>query len=537
MRKMGNIITSSPKVNTSSLASSKKEATASSPVITSPMNLSKVGTLTNNINQKNDPSTEIETLDLFLQDEKRLVEEENPNTVDMKQKLTQTDLTEEEIEDLIIEYTETIEIDQVIKDALEAQYEELLYLTGTDYNALYNEYTTAITNSVNEIQEVVREGINSNKEELTEEEQQILTKLNITREQFQNYEYKEEDFTSAVFACSSLVQEEIKTYNEIYNTKIPMNKYDITSFEQYVETMQYLQTNIITLEQSITLREEDIKVLPYLKEMSKEDYQSYVDIKITLSEEELHRALSGNVYEYGTYLTNQGEGQDISPLDFYLQVKEQSNLSYTMSGSKIGGVGNERLDNLIEASQSNSDFSKLYNYYYYTEGLEKANEYLENIQSEVNKTIALKEANEFLSTLPEGCSVDEASERFFKLTGKGLTDGIGQYAQGIFAWLDSSTSKTVLDYESMYIVQALQPKEVKEQMGLITEEGNSCIEEIDFTKDYSGILHISDNVYEIASGIGNMAPSIALGLIGGSIFSSLEKSIISHTFYKIKDNL
>ena len=151
MRKMGNIITSSPKVNTSSLASSKKEATASSPVITSPMNLSKVGTLTNNINQKNDPSTEIETLDLFLQDEKRLVEEENPNTVDMKQKLTQTDLTEEEIEDLIIEYTETIEIDQVIKDALEAQYEELLYLTGTDYNALYNEYTTAITNSVNEI--------------------------------------------------------------------------------------------------------------------------------------------------------------------------------------------------------------------------------------------------------------------------------------------------------------------------------------------------------------------------------------------------
>ena len=174
---------------------------------------------------------------------------------------------------------------------------------------------------------------------------------------------------------------------------------------------------------------------------------------------------------------------------------------------------------------ANPELGKLYSYIYDTDGKTAADKYLKDMEDDINKIAGEKCASEFLSSL-EGKDKDSASAAIlnhFKVTGKGVGDGIESYFEGLEAWFSTSDKRTASDYEKMYIMQALMSETDKEDAGLIMRDQNnkytnniessSVIKkyQIDYTKDYAG-EYLSDN-YQISQGIGNMLPSILLSTV------------------------
>ncbi len=325
--------------------------------------------------------------------------------------------------------------------------------------------------------------------------------------------------------------------------KITTNNGKELTEEQILQIKEELSKGIKKEQQEIInnaiIKLEEIKKdIPYELLKMKKDYNDYIK---EFNAEEMHKKMEnltgeyrdakGNiVYDdyvsYSEYLDKNGK---ISPIEFlqahYMlynpdtkyKTEKLNKSNYGLKGEGLENFKDISLDEIITLSYEllyikdiNEEYEQIYNYLYYTSGVEKANEYLSLKKEEIHKLVGEKRAEEFLKGLSETNDV----ETYMKTTGKGFMDGIDSFCEGIESWVNSSDVKSAEEYEKMYILMALQSQENKKKQGLIDEEGNSNSEIIDYSKDYA---KGSEYVYKYSQAIGNMAPSIALSMINPTI--------------------
>ena len=290
------------------------------------------------------------------------------------------------------------------------------------------------------------------------------------------------------------------SYNGIYEETVIANNLDeitkeLTEYETYDELIAYknqLREYIVTIESAIYKTEQSIQTanydyLPLLK-----DYQNYNFKEIDVND--LSNCLEYTYdtwgYEctetisYTQYCNLYGK---VSPFEFYKTVKQ------TNPNASISGISNfDNFENLLLAISLNPDLEKTYNYIYETEGIEKATEYLSNIEDQINQYAGQAKANEFLNSLEinedgtYNCNFLTSTNQA-KVTLKGLFDGVENFGAGISAWFEGSNIYSADEYEAMYILQALSSNE-------------------DF-------LNFLDDNYQISQSIGNMLPSMAISAL------------------------
>ena len=338
--------------------------------------------------------------------------------------------------------------------------------------------------------------------------------------------------------------ENIQTINNIYDKKlngiITGPNGETLSFNDCLTLKQMYDQNIIGLETSLQDAKQTVIQLQYQVIMQSNDYQNYDYFHYDDTKIDIHGAQHVK-YSWDTKT-------QLSPIDYIYYLinntdmteEEFINGEYTdfqiMTGSaRQSGdyIHNdiEDLRNLIEASKYDESLIKMYNYIYYTEGLEAANKYIYDTENNVNETLAQVYVQESLKNLKPGQPIviyDEVTGEKTeielevsngKLIVKGLGDGVSQFFSGVGGWFNQDTNKTVFEWEQYYFALALMTPEQKIEAGLIDENGKSTSPFIDFTKDYSqgGISSIE---YNISSSIGNMLPSMALSAVNPMLGST-----------------
>ncbi|MDD6223578.1 MAG: hypothetical protein PUB18_01075 [bacterium] len=192
----------------------------------------------------------------------------------------------------------------------------------------------------------------------------------------------------------------------------------------------------------------------------------------------------------------------ISYSDYCQQNGEVSPLAFVKSYIETDGFKTaddiynwKELVNLVYASKTNPGLEKRYNYIYANEGIDAANQYLKTIEYQINQTVGMQKAEEFLKSLSKQSDLSSFLLNHLKVIGKGFGDGVGNFFAG-FGYLgdsildmlgcDVSTSYSVDEYETMYILSQLQ------------------------TDEYSWL---SEHSYQISQSLGNMAPSILINAL------------------------
>ncbi len=261
--------------------------------------------------------------------------------------------------------------------------------------------------------------------------------------------------------------EEVKArYEEIENQNKFLNGYtkQETEFDNYEDFHNYvleMDESKILLESAIKTTNKMIASAEYSHLNLLEDYQAYEN------KEEIVTSLEGYQNKDGVFYKNLSQ-----------------------------------IDALSRASEMNPELGKVYNYLYETQGKEKANDYLKQMEETLNQINGQVNAEKFLSTLKDEKELMDYLENHLKVGGKGIYDGIGSFFEGIGDWVTGKDFYSESEYETMYILQALQG---------------------DSEKHYDWALQHN---YNMTQSMGNMLPSIALSMlltpaVGGSVASTV----------------
>ncbi len=260
--------------------------------------------------------------------------------------------------------------------------------------------------------------------------------------------------------------EEVKArYEEIENQNKFLNGYtkQETEFDNYEDFHNYvleMDESKILLESAIKTTNKMIASAEYSHLNLLEDYQAYEN------KEEIVTSLEGYQNKDGVFYQNLSQ-----------------------------------IDALSRASEINPELGKVYNYLYETQGKEKANDYLKQMEETLNQINGQVNAEKFLSTLKDEKELMDYLENHIKVGGKGIGDGVGSFFEGIGDWLTGKDFYSESEYETMYILQALQE---------------------DSEKHYDWALQHN---YNMTQSMGNMLPSIALSMlltpVGGSVASTV----------------
>ena len=329
-------------------------------------------------------------------------------------------------------------------------------------------------------------------------------------------------------AMSSYIESLNQQYNEqLENSELTIEeiKYILNSYDQTINQ----------IEQQNKANEQLENDLYYAFIMGTEDYKNFK----TPGEE---GNVSVNIVGEGEFKYYWTPECDLSPIEYINYVLEKENITmeeflngkYTEFYIEAGNASNSgdylhsdmlQLINLIKASEYDENLLKMYNYIYYTQGLDAANEYIYNTESNVNETLAQVNVQEMLESMElnkEYTVMINGEERNIsfivndgKLAIKGLGDGVGNFFTGLMSWLNTNEHKTVEEWEQYYFLLSIMSTEDKIANGLIDENGKSTSPYIDFTKNYYNVG--GEGVYQISQSIGNMIPSMLLSTINPTL--------------------
>lgn len=251
------------------------------------------------------------------------------------------------------------------------------------------------------------------------------------------------------------------------------------------ENISQLEGNIALLNTAINSLKQQKEALPYQQMLTTEEYQNYEsksEVSNDISKYATNYDIRTNI-DYERYCEDNG---NISPLELLKGLKEQ-NPTIPLPQSMTGVENIGELKQLLELEEVNPEMVKLYNYIYDTEGKDAANEYLDIIKPQLNQMQGQKQAQEYLNSLEkdENGNYNQADVlNHLKTSGKGLGDGVENFFQGFANLFNSTGELSVNDYETIYIMQALE-----ENGGLLS------------------------NNYELSQSIGNVAPSIIISML------------------------
>ena len=425
-------------------------------------------------------NVETETMELDL--------EEESTTINSSEPLTSQEY-EEKLNTKSKETEKIIDIVNKMKEESEKEYENLNKI-GNDYDHgdSLNNQQFSVQNTINSVDMEIR-----NEVAKYESGTKDTNDLGYTEEEFEKLSYDEKVEAIAdnnEFMKNMLKSKEIsiERLNELTKER---TGYD--SYEEYQEAISNLESDIAMLELTIARLEEQQKILPYAMLPDTSDFQEFQYNK------ELKEAkdylCSDTKYEID-YLRYCKDNGDISPLEFIKLYEEK----YDNLPDYIRGIGDyKELKQLLELSKEDENYAKIYNYLYVNEGREAAEEYLSALVPQLNQREGEKQAKEFLATLKkdENGNYDIASvKNHFKSYGKGFGDGVEDFFQGIVNWFNSEGVRTANDYEMVYIIKALQ----EDGVGLNT-------------------------TYEIGQTMGNITPSVAIGLFTTPLIGSISAGV------------
>lgn len=251
------------------------------------------------------------------------------------------------------------------------------------------------------------------------------------------------------------------------------------------ENITQLEGNIALLNTAINSLKQQKEALPYQQMLTTEEYQNYEsksEVSNDISKYATNYDIRTNI-DYERYCEENG---NISPLELLKGLKEQ-NPTIPLPQSMTGVENIGELKQLLELEEVNPEMVKLYNYIYDTEGKDAANKYLDIIKPQLNQMQGQKQAQEYLNSLEkdENGNYNQADVlNHLKTSGKGLGDGVENFFQGFANLFNSTGELSVNDYETIYIMQALE-----ENGGLLS------------------------NNYELSQSIGNVAPSIIISML------------------------
>ncbi len=260
---------------------------------------------------------------------------------------------------------------------------------------------------------------------------------------------------------------------------------NFANYQEFSKRLNELKSDKATLEASIEKTKELKSCSLYELLPLTEDYQNY-------------NYKEASIKDIGK--------KEISPLEQFRTLNQYANRDQITIEHK------GELESLLKASKSNPELAKMYNYLWEKRGEEAAEEYLLATKNNVNQMNGYLKAQKFLNGLEDEKANEEITkklssflENHAKVAGKGLGDGtesffggfanaikgVGAYASSLLGIENNLASDSRIysedEYESMYILEALQN-----------------------TEKYNKIL---DNNYEISQSIGNMIPSMALGIL------------------------
>ncbi len=236
------------------------------------------------------------------------------------------------------------------------------------------------------------------------------------------------------------------------------------------------------------------------------EYQSYEDFYNSMLEMDESKILLESAIKTTDKFITSAEYSHLYLLEAYQVYENNEEIITSLEGYQnnhtIFYTNLSQIDALARASQVQPELGKMYNYLYETQGKEKANDYLEKMEETLNQINGQVNAEKFLTTLKDEKQWQDYLENHLKVGGKGVSDGLESFREGISDWLTGQDFYSESEYEALYIMQALQ--------------GSS-------EKHYDWAL--SHN-YSMTQSIGNMLPSIALSMlltpaVGGSVASTV----------------
>lgn len=401
------------------------------------------------------------------------------------------------------------EASRTIVEVIENKRQETVSQSINDYQSEYQNEVVSIENDAKRYYQdiIVRRDASS------EVEQKIMDTISVDDLETMS----REDFLSIIYSVDSSAKEKRdeaerdvnKKYQPIIDELNEMNgENHYQTFGDVIQFLNYLNSTKAQTEFSLREINHMIDMLPYQNMLEDENYQSF-NYEWQFDDSQLYLLVDDGFISYQDYVEKVG---NISPAVFFKTIIERSSQLTSYSNLVVTDLDTEKFDALLLASDIKPDFLKMYNYIYATQGLDAANQYLNVMMDEINKTIAIQEIIAFQKTISEGGSITDALERTSVISFKGLIDGVRGWREGLTAFNNNQRYRSVNDYVVMYITLLLQPQSIKKEKGLIDEEGNST-SEIDFTVDYSGKLNISDDVYQLFNGIGGMLPNSLISAV------------------------
>ena len=331
-------------------------------------------------------------------------------------------------------------------------------------------------------------------EDLTEEEY-----LDELKEQKKDYEEPLEEIEKEIAALESLsmdYREWRAKYKDKYDLdelrEIAKEKRD-TYKDDIKEYKEDLKNDKATLESAIYKIEQLEKTAKYDQLSTEEEYQDYEKSDSKESLEEIkkidldklfNKQYEGNLESYCRL--NDIDYDKINELEFAEYVKKHDKLAYT---SYFKG---EELGYLIELDDE--ELTKKYNYLFETKGKDAADDYLTAMKDTIHQKVGSKRAQEYLNGLEkdeDGNYDNKAIANYLDTMLKGGGSGLNSFFEGLEAWGEKDHVYTANEYESMYILSALQENE--------------------------SFTNFLDNTYELSSSVGNMLPSVLIGTVTSPI--------------------
>ena len=297
------------------------------------------------------------------------------------------------------------------------------------------------------------------------------------------------------------------------------------SYKEYQKALLKAQKNLAMATNTKYLLEQNLKTIKYSFDMRNTLYNNYQTPKnISKTKLDKYVVVSDDSISinYKKYCEENG---DTNPYLFFKSCQTAYKDYVTVSG--IDNVN--KFNDLYEASKVNPNLEKYYLFSYEKNGLEKADEFMMDMQDEINKTVGEVNAGAFLDGLAnmdtEGAL--SAVTNHVQVSGKGLATGVegwfsnvGEFLTGVFTNKENRVYSKQ-EYENMFILQALVSKDEKLQNGLISQGSTGSLKSsskiIDYTKNYDRLLKHN---YQISQSIGNMLPSMAITCATGTVLGA-----------------
>lgn len=255
--------------------------------------------------------------------------------------------------------------------------------------------------------------------------------------------YLQDNIGSSTFGGGGATEYLLKYYDYMTPTQQKMYAY-LYSKGGKVEAEKYL----IAIEDELNQQKGLAKAQKLIESINKYDVEGEKEYIEMFSSE-----------EYRNYVLS---GPNKSFDDIYNELSNERQESLNLNAGNIGGTRDIKKYNLIDAYEYLTDYDKkLYAYLYNTQGVDAAEQYLETVKGRLNPSFS----------------------DYMKVTGKGILAGIENWGEGVNAVFETEGMMTDNQYAQMYILQALEDKD------------------------------LLSNAYEISTSVGNMLPSIAASAI------------------------